>query len=204
MTGYQILNLKRVIDEIGEEDTKQFLSDFSCPLNKDVDDFLKFKAIEFAKQGISQTHIVLASYKESAVIAGYYTLANKYIHIPTKNIPSASWRKRINKFGQYDPGIKAYVMATPLIGQLGKNYNHSYNKLITGDELLKLACDKIQSVQLDIGGKCMYLECEDKPVLCQFYEENGFVCFGKRQLDRDEVESTEGNYLLQYLKYIKS
>ena len=42
-------------------------------------------------------------------------------------------------------------MSTPLIAQLGKNYQHGYNTLITGDELLKLACDKVKEIQLSLG-----------------------------------------------------
>lgn len=48
----------------------------------------------------------------------------------------------------------------------------------------------------------MYLECEDKPVLTEFYERNGFVTFGQRRLDSDEVDKFEGGYLIQMLKYL--
>lgn len=204
MTGYKIVNLKLLIEEIGEERTKnEFLSNFSCPYNKDVEEFLKHKAIEFSKQGLSQTHLVFASYKGKPALAGYFTLANKYIHIQAKNIPSSTWRKRISKFGTFDHNLKSYVLSAPLIGQLGKNYTNGYHALITGDELLKMACDKIISVQLVLGGKCMYLECEDTPKLVDFYETNGFCCFGKRELEKDERDKHSGEYLLQYLRYIK-
>ena len=94
-------------------------------------------------------------------------------------------------------------MSTPLIAQLGKNYQHGYNTLITGEELLKLACDKVKEIQLSLGGRFVYLECEDKEVLLEFYSSNGFVNFGKRYMDRDEEEKMEGRYLIQMLKYIK-
>lgn len=44
-----------------------------------------------------------------------------------------------------------------------------------------------------------FLECEDKLKLREFYESNGFVCFGKRNLERDEKEKNSGNYLFQML-----
>ncbi len=56
MTGYQLILLKDIIEELGEEKTKEILSQFSCPLNLDVETFLHNKAIEFAKQSISATH----------------------------------------------------------------------------------------------------------------------------------------------------
>lgn len=55
MTGYGLVNLKDMIQELGEGRTKEILSEFSCPLNKDVEFFLHCKAIEFARQGIAQT-----------------------------------------------------------------------------------------------------------------------------------------------------
>lgn len=86
-----------------------------------------------------------------------------------------------------------------LIGQIGKNYKNNYNELISGDVLLKFAFEKIKQVQEIVGGRFVFLECEDKPRLKEFYESNGFVCFGKRNLERDEMDKNEGQYLLQML-----
>ena len=108
----------------------------------------------------------------------------------------------MNKFGTYDEGIKSYRISAPLIAQLGKNFTNEYNKLITGDELLKMACDLVAEVQLNIGGKIVYIECEDKPRLKDFYERNGFKIFSKRQLDKNDKEIMYGNYLLQLLRYL--
>ena len=80
-----------------------------------------------------------------------------------------------------------------------KNYKDNYNLLISGDELLKLACDKIKEAQNILGGKFVFVECEDKEDLKHFYESNGFVCFGKRNLEKDEMEQNSGKYLLQML-----
>lgn len=65
MTGYGLVNLKDMVQELGEERTKEILSEFSCPMNKDVEFFLHCKAIEFAKQGIAQTQLVFTSYKDA-------------------------------------------------------------------------------------------------------------------------------------------
>ena len=88
-----------------------------------------------------------------------------------------------------------------MIGQLGKNYANGYNNLITGEELLKLALDKVQEMQHIVGGKIVYLECEKKEQLIEFYSQNGFVNFGTRTLDRDETNLT-GEELVQMLKYM--
>lgn len=205
MTGYRVVNLGALIEELGEDAARTILSDFSCPLNKDVEYFLAQKAIGFAKQGWAQTHLVFASYKNEWVLVGYFALANKHICIPAAQLGKAGsgLRKRINKFASYDAGLKSYIMAAPLIAQLGKNYANGYNKLITGDELLGEACNKIGKIQLDLGGKFAYLECEDKPFLIDFYTRNGFCDFDTRDLDPDETDKMEGEYLVQMLKYIK-
>ena len=37
--SYQIINLKDIYNELGENATKELLKNFKCPLNKDVEDF---------------------------------------------------------------------------------------------------------------------------------------------------------------------
>lgn len=68
--------------------------------------------------------------------------------------------------------------------------------------LLKMATDKISTIQNDLGGKFVYLECEDKTCLINFYSDNGFVIFGHRDLDGDERDKQQGDYLIQMLKYL--
>lgn len=198
MLGYKIINLKDIYNTIGETDTKELLKDFECNLNKDVEDFLKHKAIEFSKQDIAQTFIVTCSYKKEEVIVGYFSIANKGTNI-RKTILSSSKRKRLLKYAHYEHDTKSFVIALPLIGQLGKNFHNNYNKLITGDTLLKMACDKVKEGLNLFGGRFTFLECEDIPELREFYESNGFVCFAKRNLEKDERDKNSGDYLLQML-----
>lgn len=191
-----------MVEEVGEDTAKAVLSTFSCPLNGDVESFLRLKAIDFAKQGLSQTHLVIAPYKQQPVLVGYFTLANKYITVSAKNM-SNTQRKRLAKFSIFNNALRAYCLSAPLIAQLGKNYANGYDVLISGDELLYLACRKISAVQLDLGGRFAYLECEDKPRLIEFYTRNGFCAFDTRRLDGDET-GIDGSYLVQMLKYIQS
>src|SRR5699024_9384884 len=135
---------------IGEESAKALLSNFSCPLNQDVEFFLKQKAIEFSKQGLSQTHLVFASYKGNPEIVGYFCLANKYITVQREKL-SKTLRKRISKFSVLDQSVDYYCLSAPLIAQLGKNFKNGMNTLISGDELLQMACEKVSRIQLDLG-----------------------------------------------------
>jgi hypothetical protein len=201
---YTIIRLSSMISVYADNEKKinEILSTFDCVNNMDVDKFFKEKAVEFDKQGISKTHIVTTSYRDKQVIVGYFTLCNKSFVIKNNSRSlTKTARKRLSKFAQYDAEANLYIMSAPLIGQLGKNDN--YRKLITGDDLLAFACDMVKKVQISLGGRYVYLECEDKPKLIDFYSDNGFVNFGRRELESDEKDDLCGKYLIQMLKYLK-
>ena len=125
MTGYNLVNLAELIDAIGEERTQTILSSYYCELNRDVEDFLKHKAIEFARQGIAATYLVFTSYRDKPVLCGYFALASKVLTIPKKSI-SKRLAKRISKFGQRNTDTKSFTITAPLIAQLGKNFADRY------------------------------------------------------------------------------
>lgn len=200
LTGYKRVNLRELIQVTGEGKTKKILSSFSCPLNLDVEDFIRNKAIEFSKQGYASTHLIFTSYQENVVLIGYFALANKSVTIKRTDL-NCNWRRRLNRFAEYDGELNRYYVSLPLIGQLGKNYTNGYNQLITGDELLKMACDMIRETQLILSGKMAYLECEDIPKLVDFYKLNGFYPFAHRNMDREERGLANSEYLVQLLRY---
>lgn len=203
VTGFVQANLMDMLDVLGEEKVTAILSSFSCPLNLDVEQFLRTKAIPFARMGIAATHLVFASYQSETVLVGYYALANKTVAIKARAL-SSRWRQRLNRFAQLNPETHQYLIALPLIGQLGKNFTNGYNHLISGEALLGMACEKIRGLQLLIGGKMAYLECEDTPRLIEFYRANGFERFANRNLDGDELQTGEKPYLVQMLRYFPS
>jgi hypothetical protein len=49
----------------------------------------------------------------------------------------------------------------------------------------------------------VYLECEKKDKLLEFYERNGFICFNERELDQEERKVQDGEVLLQLIKYLR-
>lgn len=204
MNGYKGVNLRDILldDTLGESAARSLLSSFSFPLNPDVEYFLKNVAIEFSRQSISSTYLIMASFRGTYVLAGYFTLANKIFCIDKQCLPNRKWRSRLSKFDQFDNEIQRYTISAPLIGQLGKNYANSYDKLITGDELLRLALDKVREMQNIVGGKIVYLECEQKDSLIDFYSRNGFINLGLRSLDKDETDKLSGHYLVQMLRYM--
>lgn len=153
--GYKIINLRDIYNVLGENKTKNILKNYICDLNNDVEYFLKEKAIEFSKQDISRTYIVMGKYKGEEVIVGYFAITNKVTNIK-KVALSETKRKRLLKFATFDKESKSYSIALPLIGQLGKNYYNNYNTLISGEILLKMACNKIKETQDLIGGRFVF------------------------------------------------
>lgn len=199
MAGLYKISLFDVLDEYGEDATRELLSSFSCPLNLDIEDFLRIKAIEFEKQSLCRTQLVFASYKDSPVLCGYYTIAQKSFNISKGASLSKTKQKAISKYASFYPELKMHILPAPLLAQLGKNFSNGYNTLISGDELMKMACDDIALIHKIAGGKIIYLECENKPRLLEFYRRHGFIPFGKRQLDKDE-DKISGHFLIQMLR----
>ena len=201
-THFREVNLADIVEQLGEDDAKEILSNFSCPINLDVQKFLREKAIEFSRRGFSKTHLVFWETDDckSKELVGYYTIASKFITIQRSSV-TAREAKKLREHGIFNETTNEYTVSAPLIGQLGKNYTDGNNTLISGDALLKLAMEKVKKVQREVGGRFVYLECEDKEKLRSFYEKNNFKLFGKRTLDRDETD-IGGDYLLQYFAMI--
>ncbi len=202
MKGYNVINLHHMVEELGEDSVKSILLSFSCLDNRDVEAFIHDKAIEFSKQGLARTYIVTTSFKNKQEIIGYFAIAYKLLHVE-KNRLSQSWTRRLARFGNYDKDYKKYSVPAPLIGQLSKNYTNNLDKLITGDELLSMALERLSAVQMIIGGRIVFLECQDIDKLIEFYNRNGFIKFGERPLDQDEVDLIPGEYLIQMVKYLR-
>ncbi len=169
-------------------------------MNPDIEEFYRLKAYEFDKQGIAKTTLVFASYKQETALVGYYTLANKIIVVRKNAVSAKNWR-RVKRFGINQKDNNTCTISAPLIGQLGKNYYEGYNKLIDGSELLQMAIDQVKQSQRILGGKIVYLECEDKPSLVEFYNSNNFYEFDRRKKDADE-KNIEGDELIQMMAYL--
>ncbi len=61
----------------------------------------------------------------------------------------------------FGPGFRPHPHNDQLYPGVNKNHEYKNENLITGDELMKMACDKINEIQLIVGGSIVYIECED-------------------------------------------
>ncbi|MED9904649.1 MAG: GNAT family acetyltransferase [Lachnospiraceae bacterium] len=181
--------------EIGEEVLLRILSDFSCPLNPDVERFLKEQSIEFTKKNQSVTYLVISN--EDGELLGYFTIAVKPITVDAGSF-SNTVKRKISRVSELDEASHSYNLSAYLIAQIGKNYTNEQNKRITGKELLELAIDQVRDMQYLAGGMVIFLEAEDKEPLMKFYrDENNFKSFNTRET---KSMVSESHMLVQLLK----
>ena len=204
MGDYRHIALKDMIEEIGETKVREVLSNFSCPRNKDVEYFLRHRAIQFSKSAVAPSHLVFCDLgdNEKLILCGYFTITRKTFTIP-KNCFSKTLQRKFGEFGTGQAIDGSYEVPAPLIAQLGKNYTDGADLLIRGADLMQIALDQIAVLQKIEGGRITYVECEDKPKLIEFYNSHGFFEFNRRLLDFDEKKNLEGKELIQLLRYKK-
>ena len=197
---YRIINIRRYIGnenpELGEDELRQILSEFSCPMNHDVERFLKYSSIEFTKKNQSVTYLVFSV--ADGKLLGYFTLALKPLTVRGETVSNTVKRKLL-RVSELDKKSDTYTMSAYLIAQLGKNYSEKDGKMITGAELLGLAWDKIKATQYMFGGMVTFLEAENEEKLLSFYRDNRFSQFDTRQTISDTDESHELIQLLRLL-----
>lgn len=115
-------------------------------------------------------------------LLGYFSIAMKNLFL--SDTVSKTTIKKIQGLGCEKKELSAI-----LIGQLGKNSN--YEKDIDGKTLIANAMSVVYEVKKMIGGRIVFVECQDVPSLIKFYGKNGF----------DFLQKEKG--LCQLIRYIK-
>ena len=139
---YKVVNIRDYLiddEKIGEDSLRKKLSDFTCPMNKNVEEFLKEKAIEFTKRNQSVTYLVFLN--DASTLVGYFTLASKSITVK-EGILSKTIQKKISRISEYDSEYHTFRLSAYLIAQFGKNFTDNANEKITGHQLMELAIQK--------------------------------------------------------------
>ncbi|MGM0169664.1 hypothetical protein IGI39_003980 [Enterococcus sp. AZ135] len=171
------VSLCELIESTSKEDAKKLLLTFSSK-SKDVESFLHSKAIQFEDAGISRTYLVFYTQDDSETVpffAGYFSIANKSLNVTKKNFEKLSNSQKRTLLGSgHRTNKNNYSASSMLLGQLGKNYTNHEDLKITGRDILAIAYGTIKQVYRMLGGKILWLECEDIPKVRKFYEKNGF------------------------------
>ena len=103
VSNFIVLNIREYLENedkrLGEETLIQLLSEFSCPLNLDVERFLKEQAIEFAKKHQAVTYLVLSL--EDAELLGYFSMTIKPLVVKAEPF-SNTVKRKLARFSEID------------------------------------------------------------------------------------------------------
>ena len=188
---FSVVRLNEFSSEEEISGIKDLISGFSCPLNGEVETFLKNDALGFDERNQAVTYLIFAGSR----FVAYFTLANKLIQVQ-KNKISKTVLRRLLRTAE-DNGGDFLNVPSILVAQLGKNYSNGNNTFISGQELLLIIDYFVKEVQKYIGGAVYFLECDsDKKKIIEFYTRNGFVLFSERKANSTGID------LLQFMKKI--
>lgn len=143
MNEYKVFNILDMAEAIGETNLKELLSDFYCPKNEEIQQFVRAKAYDFARKKLSVTYLVV---NEDNYITAIFTLAHKAVEIGNASL-SNSKRKKISRYAVLDSGTGSYTVSAFLIAQFGKNYALDADKRISGNELMDLTFKVLEKIQ---------------------------------------------------------
>ena len=165
-------NILGIIDRDGEEELALDLSSFSCGVNDEIQN------------------------DEDGELLGYFTLAHKMLEVPAAGL-SNNVKRRMSRYARLDESKDSYMVSAFLLAQFGKNYGVEEGKRVTGAELMDCVEAVLEDIQFRIGGGVVYLDCEDKKKLIDFYENTaGYRRISERVSELDHIK------YLQYFKFI--
>ena len=177
---------------VGKDEIQKILSDFSCPLNCDVEEFIVRKAYDFERIGLSRTNLVyVLEQDKDPILVAFFTIGLSHVLIGNE----LSKIDRKNLFGTSFP--IGSTLKTLLIGQLSKNYKNGYNKLISGDILMKVVFERIKEIHQILPSVVTHIDCKDVLFLRKYYERFGFSLF--KQIDNRLVYLMPTNEIINYL-----
>lgn len=197
-TSISIVPLTMYENVMGCEKLNDVLQSFSCPLNIDVEDYLKNpdRAVNSSHMSSSVTYLALDA--QTGELLGYFTLMMKAYSVEEGQLSSRN-RNLVKRFSQVD-GSGKFVAPVYLIAQLGKNFSIPKERQTTGTTLLQYALGLFRGTKKVLGGKLVMVEREaNSPKLQEFYTKNGFKSWTRRINEKDGKEKVEFDQMFAVL-----
>lgn len=193
MNDYSVISILDLLESVGENEITDILSGFSCPKNQEIENFLHRNAVQFTKRKMSITYLVL---DEQQRFTGYFTLTHKSSLIPINTL-SKTGQKKLAMHARFDEVSNCYDVSAFLVAQFGKNYSVLNGNAISGNHLMDQVFSVLYEAQRLIGGGVVFLECEEKDKLLEFYQNdnNRFKPYGER------FSESEQKKYLQLLRF---
>ena len=186
MRNLTVWRIDKLAKKVGDRVLSSTLAQFSIPLNKEVEDFIRNKALQATKLKSSITYVLVD--EDIAEVIGYFTLLVKPFTIPASCLSSTN-RRLISRFSEVNEETGNYTASVFLLAQIGKNYAIQRQYQVSGRNLLEVALDKLRAAQDLIGGKLVLIEREtERMKLHDFYKANGFKSWNSRYDKNDNVQ----------------
>ncbi len=155
-----------------EEFLEGAFSLFRCCRDREIEAFLKNKAIEYYKRGFCSVYLLFDEAKLNEGIyklEGYFTLSHKSLLFQ----PTTAKTKRKKVQG----GIKATAKTAHfvLIGQLCKYVDETDSSCLTIKDILECVYEVVRTSNDLIPCNCVLVECKKHPKLNNIYESHGFT-----------------------------
>lgn len=168
-----------------EEKAQELISIFNCEKDKDIESFIKERAILFEKLGKSRTYIIFDEDEEEFRVLAYFTLAMQVLKIP-EDLLSNRKTKLLDGFSSKIRGEKITEFPTILIGQVGKN--DLFKESISGNDIMQYCLSTVFKGQAILAGRIIMLECKDIPYIINLYEKFGFQKLEKDYNEDDYIQ----------------
>ena len=180
----RLLTISELEDTVGSDALADTLARFSCPLNKEVESYLKESSRAVQSSHMSSSVTYLAFDSRTNDLLGYFTLMMKAYSVRSDALNSTN-KRLIRRFAEVDSSGN-FTAAVYLIAQIGKNFALPEHGQIEGSELLLAAMNVFCETKKAIGGKLVMVEREaDRPKLLEFYTDNGFKSWTTRRNAKD-------------------
>ena len=170
--SYEVFPLRNILSVYPEKIVSERLSCFSCKRDKDVELFLREKAIVQEKKHISRTYLIFTA-DDNAELMAYFTIA-----ISNMDVTDLECNRDIQRKMNVNGGIAQNY----LLGQLGKRDGAEKG---LGEFAIEQATDRIITANMNVGCRVIRVDC--KPSLMKYYKDNGFL-LARRNKDNDLVQ----------------
>lgn len=175
---YTVVPLLNLIQKLNKEEINELLSNFACPLDKNIEEFVRMKAYDFEYHDLSRTYLIYNK-KE---LCGIFSLAMSEVNI-NKNLTR---KQKLDLFGTtYSLGKR---IPAHLIGQISKNFAYGRNDLITGEQILDYAKNYVIVANDMTPAPMIRVDCAKKDVLSAFYENAGFKQMGSLNNENKDLD----------------
>lgn len=161
------------VSKEGSSQVELWLSSFCCEKDRDIENYLHHRAVQFELLSKSRTYLLCdndVTSEKSLHIFGFFTVALKALDLP--EWLSNRQRLDLDGFSAKLHGEPIKSVPCYLLGQLAKNSAAPNN--VSGAVLINHAVSVIKSAAETVGGRHILVECRNEPHLRKFYTDNRF------------------------------